>query len=130
MKYFLTTLVSLVSLVSLDFVWLGVIMRSWYAEQFGALMRTPIHYGYAALFYVLYTVGVVYFCIIPYANSSDVLSVVLRGFVFGVICYMTYDLTNAATLAGFPVRIIIPDILWGGVVTAITTYIGWRIARM
>jgi uncharacterized membrane protein len=38
---------------------------------------------------------------------------------------MTYDLTNRATLRDRPVAMVIPDVLWGTVVTAIVACIGY-----
>ena len=125
MNYVLYFISTLVPLVLLDYLWLGVLMRSWYAGQFGALMRADIQLGYAGLFYVLYAIGIVYFCVVPNATQASFTPVLIRGAVFGFMCYMTYDLTNAATLVQFPVRIIIPDIVWGGLVTALSAGIGF-----
>ncbi|MEY3197800.1 MAG: putative rane protein [Candidatus Parcubacteria bacterium] len=40
---------------------------------------------------------------------------------------MTYDLTNWATLKNRPVAMVIPDILWGTVVTAMVAVIGFYV---
>lgn len=131
MTYILYFLSTLVPLVLLDYLWLGHVMRGWYAGQFGGLMRPDVQFGYAGLFYVLYAIGIVYFCIMPHINQSSMYPILLNGFIFGIICYMTYDLTNAATLASFPLSIVIPDILWGGVVTALSAGIGfWWVTNL
>lgn len=124
MNYIIIYLVSLVTLVLLDYLWLGIIMRSWYVDAFGSLMRASIGYGYAGVFYILYAVGIVYFCIIPGFQAGAVGVVFMRGVFLGGLCYMTYDLTNAATLQDFPVSIIVPDILWGAAVTGVVAVVG------
>jgi len=35
------------------------------------------------------------------------------GALFGLVTYATYDLTNLATLEGWPITLVIVDILWG-----------------
>ena len=41
--------------------------------------------------------------------------------------YATYDLTNAATLKTWPWQLIVVDILWGAVLTALATLAGWLV---
>ena len=41
----------------------------------------------------------------------------MNGAVLGLLCYATYDLTNLATLAKWPVSIVFIDIAWGIVLT-------------
>ena len=38
--------------------------------------------------------------------------------MFGVIAYSVYDLTNYSTMKGFPLKVVVVDMLWGGVVCA------------
>jgi uncharacterized membrane protein len=35
---------------------------------------------------------------------------------FGVIAYSVYDLTNYATLQGFPLKVVVIDMIWGGII--------------
>jgi uncharacterized membrane protein len=49
----------------------------------------------------------------------------IYGALLGFTAYMTYDLTNRATLKNWPVGMVIPDILWGAVVTGIISVIGY-----
>ena len=43
---------------------------------------------------------------------------VLWSAAFGVIAYSVYDLTNYATMQGFPLKVVVVDMIWGGVVCA------------
>lgn len=45
-------------------------------------------------------------------------SAALWGGLFGLVAYGTYDLTNLATLAGFPWTIALLDMAWGVTITA------------
>lgn len=37
----------------------------------------------------------------------------LLGALFGLVTYAAYDLTNLATLEGFPLRMVVVDMIWG-----------------
>ena len=45
----------------------------------------------------------------------------LYGALFGLCAYATYDLSNLATLRGWPVSVTVVDMAWGAVVTAAAT---------
>ena len=51
----------------------------------------------------------------------------ITGALFGFIAYATYDLTNYATLRGFPLNIVFIDLAWGAVVAALTSLAGYYI---
>jgi uncharacterized membrane protein len=50
------------------------------------------------------------------------------GAAFGFFAYMTYDLTNMATLKVWPVHLAAIDIAWGTVLTAIAASAGYAAA--
>ena len=75
--------------------------------------------GAAVLFYLLYVLGIVVFCVLPGVASARVLRAAGLGLLFGVIAYATYDLTNLATLRGWSVAVVAVDIAWGGLATAL-----------
>ena len=47
--------------------------------------------------------------------------------LFGFIAYATYDLTNLATLRGWPVTLSFIDMAWGSVLSASTAAITYLI---
>lgn len=42
------------------------------------------------------------------------------GALFGFVAYATYDLTNLATMKGYSRKIVVIDLLWGALITALT----------
>ena len=52
------------------------------------------------------------------------------GGLFGFFCYATYDLTNLATLKGWPVKMVAIDIVWGTVLTGSCAAIGVWLTQM
>lgn len=104
-------------------IWLGLIAKNLYREQIGFLMAEHIRWFYALLFYCLYVGGLVFFALLPALKEASMVSALLYGGFFGLVCYATYDLTNLATLKGWPVKIVIYDLLWGTFVSAVTCWI-------
>lgn len=74
----------------------------------------------AAIFYLLFIGGLVYFVVEPSLHSGTIPDVVVRGALFGLVTYATYDLTNLATLREWPLLVTVADLVWGTVLTAAT----------
>ena len=114
--------------VLIDFIWLGVIMSGFYKSQLGLLARrvgeslAPIWWA-AIIVYLIVPIGIIIFVLPKVAGTGSIWPVILWGFLFGVITYGVYDLTNYAILKDWPVKFMVVDILWGGVVCAIISYI-------
>lgn len=104
--------------VLFDAVWLGVIAKKLYATELKALMTSDVKWAAAALFYAVFIAGLIYFVVAPALKADAAGSVLLAGAFFGLVTYATYDLTNYATLKGFPLKIVIIDLLWGSVLSA------------
>ena len=54
---------------------------------------------------------------------------IATGAFFSLVTYATYDLTNLATLKGWPVAVTVVDICWGMVLTASVAAAGYAVAR-
>ncbi|MBC7981736.1 DUF2177 family protein [Candidatus Parcubacteria bacterium] len=102
----------------LDALWLGFIAKSFYAKQIGFLFKSDINWIAALLFYALFIVALILFVIHPAIEKNSIIHALLFGALFGFITYATYDLTNLATLKGWPVMVTIVDLIWGSFVTA------------
>jgi uncharacterized membrane protein len=112
----------------LDLLWLGVIARSWYRAQFGALLLESPRIGAAAAFYAVYIVGLVLFGVWPALKADSWSQAALWGGLFGFFAYYTYDMTNIATLKGFPAGIAVVDVAWGTVASALSCCCGYAAA--
>jgi uncharacterized membrane protein len=74
-------------------------------------------------------VGISIFVIYPSVKKGSVINAVLMGALFGFFTYATYDLTNLATLSGWPVTIVIIDIIWGSVLSSLVSLSGFYIVK-
>jgi uncharacterized membrane protein len=101
-----------------DYLWLGLIARDFVRAQVGVLLLDTPRWIPAILFYVVYVMGVLYFVVMPAMADGRVIQATLRGALFGLFCYATYDLTNLATLKVWTPALTLVDIAWGSVITA------------
>ncbi len=121
MTFFKLYIVSLVVFFAIDLFWLGILAKNLYREQIGFLMSAQVKWGAAVLFYSLYIAGLVFFAVLPALNEGSLVSALLYGGFFGLVCYATYDLTNLATIEGWPMKIVVYDLLWGTFISGITS---------
>jgi len=105
--------VAFLSFMLMDLVWLGVVARSFYRAELGHLMRPDVNWAAAVLFYLIFVTGIVVFAVCPAIERKSLAHAVALGAFFGLVTYAAYDLTNLATLEGFPVRMVVVDMLWG-----------------
>jgi len=121
LKYYL---IAFVVFLVIDLIWLGLIAKNLYSNYLGSLMAPRVNWVAAILFYLLFIVGLVFSVITPAVEKQSRSYALLVGMLFGLITYATYDLTNLATLKGWPLTITIIDLAWGstlgGLVSLIT----------
>ncbi len=119
-----------VTLMLGDSLWLGVIAKNFFKSHLGALLREEFVWWAAILFYLLFAVGIIYFAVLPAVKEGAMLRALSGGALFGFMAYMAYDLTNYATLNNWPIGIILPDILWGTVISGIAAVVGFLASRL
>ncbi len=108
---------TLIPFLVLDAIWLGLVAPSFYKSQIGHLMADSPNFLAAGIFYLLYVAGMVVFVT---GREGTLKETILRGAFFGFIAYATYDLTNLATLQGWPVLVTVVDLIWGTFLSAMT----------
>jgi uncharacterized membrane protein len=123
--YFLTLFIFL----GIDSFWLGLVAPKFYRSQIGHLMAENVNLIAAGIFYLLFVGALVYFVIEPAIGSAEMRLVILRGALFGLVTYATYDLTNLATLRDWPVLGTVVDLIWGTVLTASTSALSVWVGR-
>ena len=108
----------------LDALWLGVVARPWYQAGIGHLLAEPPRWSAALLFYALYPLGLLVLGLLPLAATATLSRVLLQGALLGLFAYGTYDLSNLATLRGWPVWLALLDMAWGTLISALTVGVG------
>ena len=118
----------LVTFGALDFVWLNLTHATLYKPALAPLLADRVAVVPATIFYFLYLAGVVHFAVSPALAAGGWSRALINGAVFGLIAYATYDLTNQATLRGWPARITIVDMGWGGFATGLAALVSFSVA--
>jgi uncharacterized membrane protein len=128
MQLVIAYLAAAVAMLVIDLVWLGLIAPSFYKEQLGPLMADQINWTAGLAFYFLYIFGLVVFVVQPALVTGSMWHAVMYGALFGLVAYATYDLTNLATMKGFPWKLALVDMTWGAVLTALVAAIATAVA--
>jgi uncharacterized membrane protein len=128
LKLLAVHVLTLVTFLAIDAVWLGLIAKEMYRREIGHLLAPNVRWGAALAFYVIYIVGLLVLVVLPHA-SSPLLTVAGLGALFGLVAYATYDLTNLATLTRWPLSVTLADLAWGVFVTGVTAVAGRGYAR-
>lgn len=116
-QFFYLYAISLPLFFIIDMIWLGWLGRGVYQHYVGHLLGT-VQWTAAIGFYLVYLIGITYFASYPAYLQGSVLAAAGLGALFGFFTYATYDMTNLATLDGWPWQIVIVDIIWGTVLGA------------
>jgi uncharacterized membrane protein len=116
--------VAVVTFFVIDLFWLGVVARSFYKNQMGHLLRADVNWAAAIVFYLIFVVGIVVLAVLPAIERQSLAHAIALGALLGLVTYAAYDLTNLATLEGFPFTVVLVDMVWGtvlcGSVSAVT----------
>lgn len=123
--YTITTVV----FFALDFAWLSTATSRIYAPRLGDLLAPKPNLPVAAVFYLVFIMGLIALAIVPGLKEGSLLGVVWRGALFGFMTYATYDLTNLATLRDWPWDLTIIDLVWGTTLNAVVSVAGYYAGR-
>lgn len=114
-----------VILLVLDLIWIYLYMSKQYTRQIQVIQNSEMKVNpyLAILSYILMIVGLNMF-VLPNIRKDHALEDSLKyGFTFGIILYGVYDFTAGAVLKDWNLHVSIIDILWGGFVYFISSYI-------
>ena len=117
--------VTLAAFLAIDAVWLALVARTFYRRYLDWLMAASPNWIAALAFYLLFVVGVLVFVVIPGVEDGSLRTTLLKGALFGLIAYGTYDLTNQATVKNWPLTITAVDMVWGTALSVVVSYIGF-----
>ncbi len=129
-RVLISYLLTAVVFFAIDMVWLGLAAKKIYQKYLGAMLSDSVNWTAAIIFYLIFITGIFIFVIHPAVEKQSVARAVFLGAIFGFIAYATYDLTNYATLKGFPFTIVIIDLIWGAALTAMVSAAGFYIVKI
>lgn len=125
LKYAVAYVVTGIAFALIDSVWLRNAHTKLYQPEIGEmLMKDGFRLGPAIAFYLLYILGIMIFAVGPALKTGQWQTALLWGALLGFFCYMTYDLTNQATLRVWSLKVTILDMIWGTFLTGSAAAVG------
>tara|TARA_B110000444_G_scaffold145672_1_gene136201 strand:+ start:828 stop:1307 length:480 start_codon:yes stop_codon:yes gene_type:complete len=112
----------------MDGLWLGFLATDFYFDSLGGLLLKEPNWSSAVIFYLGYIIGIVYFVIKPALFDGNHRTVLRDGALLGLLAYATYDMTNMATLKGWSLTVSMVDMVWGMVITGVSSLAGYSFA--
>lgn len=113
----------------IDLLWLGGVAKNLYQNNLAHLLSPTVNWPAAFTFYLLYIAGIILFAVRPALIDQSLGTAAVWGALFGFFTYMTYDLTNLATLKNWPIKIVVIDIVWGTLLCTLVATISYLIGR-
>jgi len=110
---FLSSIIFLV----VDIIWLSYSVKYFYKPQIGSLLNEQPVIWAAVLFYFVYIFGISYIIIHPNIIETNILNIFIKGMIFGIVAYGTYNLTNMATIKNWSSTVVFVDMIWGGLLS-------------
>ncbi len=127
LKYVLGYIATGIAFAIIDSVWLRNMYTRLYQPEIGEVLMKGLRWGPAVAFYLLYILGIIVFAFTPALASGKWQTALVNGALLGFFCYMTYDLTNYATLKVWSLKVTILDMIWGTVLTGLAAAAGYGI---
>ena len=111
----------------IDTIWLGFVARGIYAKYLGYIMAKNIVRWAAGVVYLIFMAGLLFFVIEPSVRTQSIRYALAAGAFFGFVAYATYDLTNLATIEGWPLFVTVIDLIWGAFVASSTSVLSYML---
>ncbi|PJE31912.1 Uncharacterized membrane protein [Pseudooceanicola antarcticus] len=122
-------LVTAVVFLGLDAVMLKLVMRPLFEIRLGDQLLDDPRLLPAAVFYMFYVAGVIWFVSLPALEDGRPLQALLNGALIGAMAYGTYEITNYAVLKAWSPTMVAVDLTWGIVLTGTSALVGVLVTR-
>ncbi|WP_104017969.1 DUF2177 family protein [Roseovarius nitratireducens] len=124
----LVVVTGLIFLVA-DAVMLSKVIRPIFAQHLAETLREGIRLLPAALFYLVYMGGVVWFAGWPALRDGTPATAFVNGAILGFVAYGTYELTSWTVMRDWHPLMVAVDMAWGATLTAVAAWGGVMAAR-
>ncbi|MGY3233166.1 putative membrane protein [Bradyrhizobium sp. USDA 4472] len=129
MNLVFTYLTVAITFFGFDMIWLRTMVERLYRPVLGDMLRSEPDLAAAAVFYLAYPAGLIWFAVLPAQQDGGALRAFASGALLGCFTYATYDLTNQATLRSWSTGLSVADICWGSVLAGVSAWAGFLVAQ-
>lgn len=112
--------------MALDLAFINLFAQAFIQRQIGWMLAPRPDLIAAAVFYLLFIAGILYFCVWPAGSAAKAL---LNGAFFGLVTYATYELVNKSLLDKWPLPLVLVDMAWGVFVGSAVSYVSFRAGK-
>lgn len=116
--------------LALDAVMLKSVLRPLFEGHIGDWLLADFRWGPAAVFYLFYIGGVLWFVSMPALRADAPVQALMGGALLGLLAYGTYEFTNYATLRLWSPQMVAIDLTWGAILTGVSAWAGVTITRL
>jgi uncharacterized membrane protein len=120
-RHVILYLATLIVIIPVDFLFLGTVAKGFFTAEVGDMLG-EIRPAPAILFYLLYVAGILIF--VSGRATATWPSTLLYGALFGLFCYATFELTSLSLLKHWTWPVVVVDVCWGTLVTAVSSTLG------
>lgn len=107
-----------------DAVMLPKVVKPLFERHLGKVMLGSPRLLPAVLFYLLYLGGMVWFAGWPAIVDATPAMALLNGAVLGFVAYGTYELVSWTIIRNWHPSMVVVDMAWGTVLTAVAVWAG------
>jgi uncharacterized membrane protein len=129
-NFFVAYVATAAVFLAADFLWLSYASSAFYRPKLGELLSDSPNLTIAAVFYLVYAIGIVVFAVLPATAARSASMAIGLGALLGLVAYGTYDITNLATIRGWPASVSVVDLAWGVFVTSLAAASGYLTLKM
>ncbi|MCB2117118.1 MAG: DUF2177 family protein [Rhodobacteraceae bacterium] len=129
MKIALLYVLTAIIFLAADAVGLKFLIKPVFDRHVGHLLASPLRLAPAAIFYLGYVAGLLWFVSVPALRNGDPMAALLGGALLGLLAYGTYEFTNYATLRDWSWQQVVADTVWGTLLTGFAAWAGVMIVR-
>jgi uncharacterized membrane protein len=122
--------VTAVIFLALDALMLSTVIKPAFQKHLGDWLLDSPKYGPAAIFYLFYVAGILWFVSLPAMQDGGPLRALSTGALLGALAYGTYEFTNLATLSRWSWQMVAIDWVWGMALTGLSAAAGVWATRL
>ncbi|MDO9317736.1 MAG: DUF2177 family protein [Gammaproteobacteria bacterium] len=119
---------SVVFLVA-DALMLRSVIQPLFQQHLGGQLIDGLRVPPAALFYLVYMFGILWFAGLPALRNDAPVSALIHGAVLGFVAYGTYELTSWSIMRQWHGSMVAIDWTWGTFITGVAAWAGVMAAR-
>ena len=129
-QLFLIYFATLAVFSGVDLLWVWAISKRLYRTYAEGLLKAKFNAIPAVVFYLLYTVGLMVFVIVPAFHNTSLGQAMGLGVLFGLFTFGTYALVNFSVIRDWSLLVVLVDLIEGMLITGIACTVAYYLSQI